>query len=87
MVTKPRFVVEPDDSIVTVESQVPSIMLEAPAEPALAASPEPVASESLWKEELAAKLNHYRARRSPKQPRFPSLQLKFETEADTPSAH
>ena len=79
-VTKPRFVVEPDDSIVTVESQVPSITLAAPAEPALPASPEPVASESLWKEELAAKLNHYRARRSPKQPRFPSLQLKFETE-------
>ena len=48
--------------------------------PALPASPVPVASESLWKEELAAKLNHYRARRSPKQPRFPSLQLKFEAE-------
>ena len=76
---KPRFVVEPEDSNITVESSVPSIAPETPAEPSLM-SPEPGASESLWKEELAAKLNHYRARRSPKQPRFPSLQLKFESE-------
>jgi uncharacterized RDD family membrane protein YckC len=78
---KPRFVVEPEDSSLPVEIQAPSIPPEAPAEPPFLASPEPAASESLWKEELAAKLNHYRARRSPKQPRFPSLQLKFETEA------
>jgi hypothetical protein len=77
---KPRFVVEPEGSSLPVEVQVPSITPEAPAEPPWLASPEPAIRESLWKEELAAKLNHYRARRSPKQPRFPSLQLKFENE-------
>lgn len=34
-----------------------------------------------WKQELAAKLNEYRSRHKPKPPRYPSLQLKFETEA------
>jgi uncharacterized RDD family membrane protein YckC len=32
-----------------------------------------------WKQELAAKLNEYRSRHAPKPPRYPSLQLKFET--------
>jgi uncharacterized RDD family membrane protein YckC len=33
-----------------------------------------------WKQELAAKLDDYRSRHKPKPPRYPSLQLKFETE-------
>ena len=77
---KPRFVVEPEDSNIMLESQAPSIPLETRSQPSLLVSPEPADSASRWKEELAAKLNHYRARRTPKQPRFPSLQLKFETE-------
>ena len=32
-----------------------------------------------WKQELAAKLNEYRTRHKPKPPRYPSLQLKFES--------
>ncbi|HSS99908.1 MAG TPA: RDD family protein [Terriglobales bacterium] len=32
-----------------------------------------------WKQELAAKLNEYRTRHKAKPPRYPSLQLKFET--------
>ncbi len=32
-----------------------------------------------WKQELAAKLNEYRSRHKPRPPRYPSLQLKFET--------
>lgn len=32
-----------------------------------------------WRGELAAKVNHYRASRRPRAPRYPSLQLKFET--------
>jgi len=40
----------------------------------------PVASEDLdsWREEVAARLNKYRARRRPREPRYPSLRLKFE---------
>jgi uncharacterized RDD family membrane protein YckC len=40
----------------------------------------PVASADLdsWREEVAARLNKYRARRRPREPRYPSLRLKFE---------
>jgi uncharacterized RDD family membrane protein YckC len=33
-----------------------------------------------WRREVAARLSHYRARRRPREPRYPSLQLKFEGE-------
>jgi len=33
-----------------------------------------------WRREVAARVSHYRARRRPREPRYPSLQLKFETE-------
>ena len=33
-----------------------------------------------WRREVAERLNHYRARRRTREPRYPSLQLKFETE-------
>ena len=31
-----------------------------------------------WRQEVAARVNHYRARRRPRSPRYPSLRLKFE---------
>lgn len=31
-----------------------------------------------WRHEVAARLNHYQARRKPRPPRYPSLQLRFE---------
>lgn len=34
---------------------------------------------TFWKDEVAARLNSYRARRKPRPPKFPSLRLKFET--------
>lgn len=34
--------------------------------------------EVSWKQEVAARVNHYRARRRPRGPRYPSLQLRFE---------
>jgi hypothetical protein len=77
---KPRFVVEPEAAPAPVEGQLLASISGSAPEPPLVLSPEPAAREPLWKEEVAAKLNHYRARRSPKEPRFPSLQLKFETE-------
>jgi len=33
-----------------------------------------------WRREVAVRLSHYRARRRPREPRYPSLQLKFDTE-------
>jgi uncharacterized RDD family membrane protein YckC len=46
----------------------------------LRAPAHPVASEDpdSWREEVAARLNKYRARRRPREPRYPSLRLKFE---------
>jgi uncharacterized RDD family membrane protein YckC len=50
----------------------------APAAPPneLPPAPEPEA----WRQEVATRLNNYRARRRQREPRYPSLQLKFETE-------
>lgn len=36
-----------------------------------------VADSNDWREEVSARLNRYRARRSPRAPRYPSLRLKF----------
>jgi uncharacterized RDD family membrane protein YckC len=47
--------------------------ISAPAE--LAADPQP----DLWQQEVSARLSQYRARRHPRGPRYPSLQLKFES--------
>src|SRR5579863_8376274 len=35
---------------------------------------------SLWRLEVAARLNRYQARRKPRPPRYPSLRLRFEPE-------
>jgi uncharacterized RDD family membrane protein YckC len=74
---KARFIVEqePETALIT-DAPPPAVSAEAP----LVLSAEPAESEDLWRQELAAKLNHYRARRSTKEPRFPSLQLRFESE-------
>jgi len=36
-----------------------------------------------WRQEVAARVNNYRARRHPRGPRYPSLRLKFETNEPT----
>jgi len=42
---------------------------------------------ALWKQEVAARLSRYRARRKPREPRYPSLRLKFESnDSSTPPA-
>ncbi len=62
----------------------PSVKADASSEESpvsgLRAPAHPVASEDLdsWREEVAARLNKYRARRRPREPRYPSLRLKFE---------
>src|ERR1700678_3119195 len=55
-----------------------------PAAEAPALEPAPEDSPS-WREEVAARLNHYQARRKPRPPRYPSLQLRFEEGANDSS--
>lgn len=53
----------------------------APADPASAVVDSVAGAEgdpNSWKDEVAARLNSYRARRKPKPPRYPSLRLKFD---------
>ena len=79
----PRFVVEEarqelgtvqtDADTGGTETQEAATPLE-PAEPQLPQDPD------AWRREVAARLSHYRARRRTREPRYPSLQLKFETE-------
>jgi uncharacterized RDD family membrane protein YckC len=40
-----------------------------------------------WRQEVAVRLNNYRARRRPREPRYPSLQLKFDSSEPAWSAH
>jgi uncharacterized RDD family membrane protein YckC len=52
--------------------EAPGSGLRAPAHPVASEDPD------RWREEVAARLNKYRARRRPREPRYPSLRLKFE---------
>jgi hypothetical protein len=86
----PRFVVEEETSVEPAASVSQSRLhgrenfseetqtVEAVAPPA-GDTPEAPDTES-WRSEVAARLHNYRARRRPREPRYPSLQLKFETE-------
>jgi uncharacterized RDD family membrane protein YckC len=78
-----RFVVEDAqlDAVVTPPQPMPEPAetpeMEAPTPQAAAQhTPDPDA----WRREVAARLSHYRARRRTREPRYPSLQLKFESE-------
>lgn len=56
------------------EAAIPSDSNEsAPGEPAPEDAP-------AWRQEIAARLNRYQARRKPRPPRYPSLRLRFEAE-------
>jgi uncharacterized RDD family membrane protein YckC len=79
----PRFVVE-ENAPQDIASQPPpdagaaeSLAIQTPAEPAQLQQPQ---DPDEWRREVAARLSHYRARRLTREPRYPSLQLKFETE-------
>lgn len=57
------------------------VATEVPAAIPSASSDAQAADPESWRREVAARLSHYRARRRPREPRYPSLQLKFETES------
>ncbi len=86
---QPRFVVEDEPpkaangrelekSVPAVESSVEAADTAMPA--AAQAEAEQARDPEAWRREVAERLSHYRARRRTREPRYPSLQLKFETE-------
>jgi uncharacterized RDD family membrane protein YckC len=79
----PRFVVEDAPREAPTAQTHADIVDTATQE--TATSPEPVEPQppqdpDAWRREVAARLSHYRARRRTREPRYPSLQLKFESE-------
>lgn len=84
----PRFVVEEDPPEAAKEPE-PKIFLRL-AETGSAVASEfgaqltpaqsPTQDPDAWRREVADRLSHYRARRRTREPRYPSLQLKFDTE-------
>jgi uncharacterized RDD family membrane protein YckC len=94
---------EPDELSSPPQSREPDRMQPAqytseqdsrpgPASSEIPFGPPPIAEPSQpdldsWRAEVSARLNRYRARRRPREPRYPSLQLKFEVPpARTPAA-
>ena len=84
--SQPRFIVEdeppkeaePGKSLSAIETSPQVVETAMPV--AAQAEPEQAQDPDAWRREVAARLNHYRARRRTREPRYPSLQLKFETE-------
>ncbi len=85
----PRFIVEdePPDNTHGVEqaqfspaTEMRAEALENPAPSSAEAAPQLPVDPDSWRREVAERLNHYRARRRTREPRYPSLQLKFEPE-------
>ena len=79
----PRFVVEDArPEAATTQTGSDPVATEAPevATPPGPAELLPPQDPDAWRREVAARLSHYRARRRTREPRYPSLQLKFETE-------
>jgi uncharacterized RDD family membrane protein YckC len=79
----PRFVVEDSPQEAATSPPEPDAGLaeaQETATPPEPAEPQPAQDPDAWRREVAARLSHYRSRRRTREPRYPSLQLKFETE-------
>jgi uncharacterized RDD family membrane protein YckC len=82
----PRFVVEdPQGEAVTSQTDPVNAEAQENATPPEPAEPQPPQDPDAWRREVAARLSHYRARRRTREPRYPSLQLKFEPEPSSAS--
>lgn len=87
----PRFVVEntpQEAAMVPTDHGVVRVETQETSTPSHPAEPQPPQDPDAWRREVAARLSHYRARRRTREPRYPSLQLKFEPEPSftTPEA-
>jgi uncharacterized RDD family membrane protein YckC len=85
---QPRFVVEdepiePTKPALGGENFLPQVVASTEAReaetPSAKADPQSLDPDA-WRREVTDRLSHYRARRRTREPRYPSLQLKFETE-------
>jgi uncharacterized RDD family membrane protein YckC len=85
----PRFVVEDEPQEVAMVQKIAMVQTDSDtggtetqetATPLESPAPQPPQDPDAWRREVAARLSHYRARRRTREPRYPSLQLKFETE-------
>jgi uncharacterized RDD family membrane protein YckC len=90
--SRPRFVVEeePFPSTRQVEpdhfpppAEMASQETSETASPQANSEVQPPQDPDAWRREVADRLSHYRARRRPREPRYPSLQLKFDTEPNS----
>ena len=89
-VIPPRFIVEDEPPEAAKEVEAEDSLLRmgggsaATQETAMPApgqdESQPPQDPDSWRREVTDRLSHYRARRRPREPRYPSLQLKFETE-------
>jgi uncharacterized RDD family membrane protein YckC len=95
----PKFVVEEKPSEVALhgeplhgEPRINAAEAGSPGTNEIAAALSPTSVQEppdhdSWRQEVAARLSHYRARRRTREPRYPSLRLKFESDQVwTPSA-
>ena len=80
--TRPHFVVEQEDA---TTREAPNAPEAAPEIASVPIQPDLLGPEgsSSWRDEVAARLDNYRARRRPRGPRYPSMRLKFGP-ADSP---
>lgn len=79
----PKFVVEDEPQEVVRSQQIPEASFAEIQQGARLPQPaavQPPQDPDAWRREVADRLSHYRARRRTKEPRYPSLQLKFEPE-------
>lgn len=84
---RPRFVVEaPRDAVSAspLSEGAPSSPEQTVSSEATDSGPDPKTcdeSDDSWRQELQARITSYRARNKPRPPRYPSLQLKFDSES------
>jgi uncharacterized RDD family membrane protein YckC len=93
---QPRFVVEDNPPVSAKETELENSLLgpevrraenqDAAISAVETAEQQPPPDPDSWRREVAARLSRYRARRRTREPRYPSLQLKFETEPIVPPA-
>ncbi len=70
----------PQVNLETQESEVSILPLTSEGSAPGASSAPALEDSPAWRQEVAARLNRYQARRKPRPPRYPSLRLRFEEE-------
>src|ERR1022692_2584112 len=88
----PRWLPDTSPAAAAPHAEVETSRVEAPGSPpvldvsAPSENPQPEPEDSSpWRQEVAARLNQYQARRKPRPPRYPSLRLRFDEENSTGS--